>query len=217
MDKKRTHEMLEMMTEWCLGEMHKGKEALCVEEFEKAANIIKDLACAEKDMMEKCLLEKEKDAMEAMERDWDKMPDHEKARYGYDRWRYSSGRFAPKGRGHETSMATATGRSGYMPVDDGPWMDEPWMQGARTATGSDVRYGYSDGRTGRGNTQSNSSNMSRTGTTSRSGFTPEGNPEEYIKETVDTMKEMFAEADPELQGRMVNHFRNMCREFGLSV
>lgn len=215
MDKKRIHSMLETMTQWVESEINsKGKEQVCTEELGEAIDMIKDLAEAEKAVWEKCYYEK---ITEAMEEEKEEIEQWKKSdRMGYDRWRYSSGRFAPTGRGHETSMATATGRSGFMPMDD-HWMDEPWLANSKPIRGTDIRYGYDgdgsnrmDGRTGNGG-------MRREGAQSRSGYTPKENPDEYVKETVDTMKEMFVEADPNLQARMIDQFRKMCREFGLQV
>lgn len=71
-------------------------------EIGAVVDMIKDLAAAEKDCMEACYYESVTGAMEDYERK------------GYDRWRYASGRFAPKGRG----------RRGYDRM-----MDEPWPMG----------------------------------------------------------------------------------------
>lgn len=212
MDKKRIHSMLEKMTEWCLSEMEKGKDQVCTEEMGEAIDMVKDLAEAEKAAWEKCYYESIVEAMEE-EEEWAKKEGH---RMGYDRWRYSSGRFAPKGRGHETSMAEATGRAGFMPMDDGPWPEEYW-RGGRSPWGSDIRYGYDDGRSMRSDNQSNAANRTTSSPTSRSGYTPQEHPEEYVTETLGTMKDIFAGADPHLQEKMITQFRNMCREFGLAV
>lgn len=212
MDKKRIHEMLEMMTSWCLGEMQKGKEQVCTEELGKALDMVKDLASAEKDVWEKCYYESIVEAMEE-EEEWLKKEGH---RMGYDRWRYSSGRYAPKGHGHETSMAKATGRAGFMPMDDGPWPEEYWRDG-KFVGGSDIRYGYDDGRSMRSDHKSDGTEHHPAMPTSRSGFTPQEHPEEYVTETLGTMKDIFAGAEPHLQEKMINQFRNMCREFGLAV
>lgn len=58
-------------------------------ELGEVIDMIKDLASAEKDCMEACYYEA---VTEAMDEDGE-------GRMGYDRWRYASGRFAPKGRG----------------------------------------------------------------------------------------------------------------------
>lgn len=65
----------------------------------EVVDMIKDLASAEESCMEAAYYENVTEAMENYE-------EGDGERMGYDRWRYSSGRFAPKGRGH---------RSGYMP------------------------------------------------------------------------------------------------------
>lgn len=216
MDKKRIHSMLETMTQWVESEINsKGKEQVCTEELGKAIDMIKDLAEAEKAVWEKCYYEK---VTEAMEEEKEELEQWKKSdRMGYDRWRYSSGRFAPKGNGHETSMSTATGRSGYIPIDDGPWPDDTWSTTSKRLIGPHVRYGYDGGRPNRMDNQSNDSGIRRDGATSRSGYTPEENPDEYLNETIGTMKEMFMEAQPDLQDRMIDQFRKMCRDFGLQV
>lgn len=76
------------------------------EEVGALTDMVKDMAEAKKDLWKACYYETIVEAMkeESM---------GEEHRYGYDNWRYSSGRFAPKGRGH---------LSGYMPYLK---MDEP--------------------------------------------------------------------------------------------
>lgn len=212
MDKKRIHEMLEIMTEWCLGEMHKGKEHVCTDELGKAIDMVKDLAEAEKAAWEKCYYAELVEEMEE-EEEWLKKEGH---RMGYDRWRYSSGRYAPKGHGHETSVASATGRAGFMPIDDGPWPEDYWRHG-RNPWGSDIRYGYGDGRPDGRDYKSDGTIHPHAMPVSRSGYTPHEQPEEYVTETLGTMKEIFSASDPQLQAKMIEQFRKMCREFGLSV
>lgn len=136
MDKKRIHEMLEKMTEWSLCEMQsKGKEGVDTKEMGEVIDMVKDLAEAEKAVWEKCYYEK---IVEAMKDEEEEMKIMGLSRAGYDRWRTSSGRFAPKGTGHETSMAVATGRAGYDPKFPNPYYDDPnlWpMQPWATAMG----------------------------------------------------------------------------------
>lgn len=87
-------------------ELHtKGVNELDAKECGEVADMIKDLAEAEKACMEAYYYETVVKAMEgADQEDWDN------ERMGYNARRYSSGRYAPKGRG--------TTRMGYMPDPD---------------------------------------------------------------------------------------------------
>lgn len=96
---KELNELKHDLIEAAKAEMAKGIENVPTEEMGEVVDMIKDLASAEKDCMEAAYYETVTDAMT----DGDE-------RMGYDRWRYASGRFAPKGRG----------TYGYMPpVMDG--------------------------------------------------------------------------------------------------
>lgn len=224
MDKKRIHEMLEKMTDWSLSEMQaKGKEGVDTQEMGAVVDMVKDLAYAEKCVWEACYY---KCIAEAM-----KEEEEEAKRYGYDRWRTSSGRFAPKGTGHETSMAMATGRPGY--DKDIPWYMRPWLDGGDP----NMRLGYSgptwsaDGpREGRPATSGGESGGA--GTSKRDLYqdarryftearTPEAKKErderskEYVCEAIDTMTDIFREADPTLQKEIKNDLTKLMREFGM--
>ena len=113
-----------------------GVECVDTEEMGEVIDMIKDLAQAEKSCMEAAYYEMVCEAMQGEES------------YGYDRWRYSSGRFAPKGRGSVR---------GYLP---------PYMEG-ETLTAEPMGYD-------RGRTRSNGSTYnSADGRTMRYGYTPE--------------------------------------------
>lgn len=82
-------EIKHRLTDWVKTETVKGfNNPEEVEILGEVVDMIKDLASVEKDCMEACYYETVTDAMTEGE-----------GRMGYDRWRYSSGRFAPKGRG----------------------------------------------------------------------------------------------------------------------
>lgn len=232
MDKYRIHEMLEKMTEWCLSEMGKGVECVNTDEMGKAIDMVKDLACAEKDVWEKCYY---KSIVEAMEGAEEERKSYGMDRAGYDRWRYGSGRFAPTGRGHETSMATATGRPGFTdPKRMPPWYMEPWAE-------YDGRMGYtepgmfSDGsRMGKpatgdvrtdGTESRNEPSRRQQYEEARRHFTQSGEmadktkrdqkAKEYVYEAVDTMRDIFQESDPRLQEDIKNDLKKLMREFGM--
>lgn len=87
-------EMKEKLVSWTKEELEKGKE--CVNSYEagQAVDMIKDLADAEKNCWKACYY---KTVIAAMEGEFD---EDDGGMLGYDNWRYSSGRFAPTGRGH---------------------------------------------------------------------------------------------------------------------
>lgn len=95
-------------------EWAKGIENVNTEELGEVVDMIKDLA-------EACYYCSVTDAMDEYEP------------MGYDRWRYASGRFAPKGRG----------TYGYTPEHDS-MMDTPETRDmtARNMNARNIRYGY---------------------------------------------------------------------------
>lgn len=140
--------MKEKLMEWTKQAMAPGPESINTDEMGKVVDMIKDLAEAEKDCWKACYYKLVTEAMEEGEGmpelpEW--MPTD---RAGYDNWRYSSGRFAPKGRGH---------RSGYTPYHMPP----------------DGRMGY-----------------------------PHEDPEMQAEHMINTLKEIWKEADPDLRQRI---------------
>lgn len=126
---KDINEIKHTLVDAVKAEVAMGVQNVDTAELGAVVDMIKDLAEAEKACMEACYYET---VTEAMSDDGEG--------YGYDRWRYSSGRFAPKGRGSRTY--------GYLPgADMRP--DEPreWPMGYRPET--DRRpmpaYGYHEG------------------------------------------------------------------------
>lgn len=112
-------------------EVAKGMKEVDTEELGEVVDMIKDLAEAEKACMEACYYETVTEAMTEAEGG---------ERMGYDRWRYASGRFAPKGRG----------TYGYTPMrmDDSDW---PQVMGANmngTRMDGQTRYGYHEPKEG---------------------------------------------------------------------
>lgn len=120
---KDLNEIKHKLIDWVKTETVKGfNSPEEVEILGEVVDMIKDLASAEESCMEAAYYENVTEAMENYEQDGGE------GRMGYDRWRYSSGRFAPKGRG----------RMGYEPmIMDDP---EPYMNG------KNMRYGYTAGK-----------------------------------------------------------------------
>lgn len=113
---KRIHEMEEKLTEIALCEINKGIECVNTAEMGAVIDMIKDLACAEKEAREAKEMEKEEED-EKKENEYflkmlkEEYGEEEGEKRFYDNYRYkSSGRFAPKGRG---SYMPRIGRRGY--------------------------------------------------------------------------------------------------------
>ena len=102
---KRIHEMEEKLTEIALCEINKGIECVNTAEMGAVIDMIKDLACAEKEAREAKEMEKE-DEDEKKENEYflkmlkEEYGEEEGEKRFYDNYRYkSSWRFAPKGKG----------------------------------------------------------------------------------------------------------------------
>lgn len=96
---------------WVESEIGCGKESVAahIEAFGELVDAAKDLAEMAEKCAKTCYYETVTKAMKESEKgDWD---EEEDGPYGYDHWRYSSGRFAPSGKGH---------RSGYTPYVHSP-------------------------------------------------------------------------------------------------
>lgn len=218
------------------GEFAKGMENVCTQEAGAVIDMIKDLADAKKNCWKAMYY---KSIVEAMEKEKE-MEDlavkmgEATDRMGYDRYRWSSGRFAPKGHGHETSMAEATGRSGFIPwppvygPDGMPMTDS--MGILMTTEGPHIRrMGYPgedhirDGRMNDASARADSHwdryQMARRHYTENQ--TPETRQEmtreakEYLQESVDTIRDIWVQADPELQQKMKKDLLALMREMGM--
>lgn len=102
---KRIHEMEEKLTEIALCEINKGIECVNTAEMGAVIDMIKDLACAEKEAREAKEMEREEED-EKKENEYflkmlkEEYGEEEGEKRFYDNYRYkTSGRFAPKGRG----------------------------------------------------------------------------------------------------------------------
>ena len=164
---KEINEIKHKLIDWVKAETLKGFET--PEEVEilgEVVDMIKDLASAEESCMEAAYYENVTEAMGEGDE-----------RAGYDRWRYSSGRFAPKGRGSY----------GYVP----PYM----MNGDTMGYPRDGRTTTSDGRMTNGSTMA-----------ARMGYTPDamthGKPSERLDAAIDAMGDIWAEADADTKKRM---------------
>lgn len=191
-----------------------GVQNVNTNEAGQVVDMIKDLAEAEEKCWKACYYRSIVKAMEAEEEYVEHMSSEE--RRGYDHWRYSSGRFAPSGRGHYSS--------GYRPMHDGEWADtmhmEPWMS-----------MGYGDGM----QRDHDGQNRSRMDDAGRYGYTPsmrgmkydkytrarrgydehkdahsktqmDESAKEYVVDMAESVREMWRDADPALRKEIKNHF-----------
>ena len=170
---KDLNEIKHKLIDWVKSETVNGfNSAAEVEVLGEVVDMIKDLASAEESCMEAAYYENVTEAMENYETDGGE------GRMGYDRWRYSSGRFAPKGRG----------TYGYTPTPSTVMPMEP------------MGYDRMNGNT------ASTGNMTRTGTRTRMGYTmghtENMEPKERLDMTIDMMGEIWADADSEMKGKM---------------
>lgn len=197
-------------------ELHtKGVDDLDTKDCAEVADMIKDLAEAEKACMEACYYETIVKAMEKADEDDDD------GRMGYNSRHYANGRFAPKGRGT---------RMGYMPdmmmqypyiygyVNDPDFEDnmqnrrmsyQPSGAGNRSQSGSKMGYDDWDRDPDDDPKQSREYNeykrAKRHYTESKSPADKQQMDEHAMKhmnQAIDSFREMWKDADPTMRKRM---------------
>lgn len=220
MDIMRIHEMKETLTEWAKNELEKGKECVCTEEMGQVIDMIKDLASAEKDCYEAKYY---KSIVEAME-------EATEGRAGYDNWRYASGRFAPKGHGHMVGWTTPYVDPYMMqmgpdstPYRMGYYEDQMRDRDMKDADrmGYGGRYSMNSRGTPTGgrmyhssaydNYQMHKRHYTETHDPSHK-MKMEESAKEQLDETVDTMKDIWADADPMLRKKMREELSKLISE-----
>lgn len=127
--------------------------------------------------------------------------DEEEEPMGYNANRYSSGRFAPAGKGHRSS--------GYMMPKEDRLEHEFWMDGMRPMGYSGNRYPYyannMQGDNRYGKTYAEYENARRHYTETKSPEDKSHMDESargHIKESMETMREIWKSADPTLRKEM---------------
>lgn len=189
------HDMIkriENLEEKALSILECGEWNLASEEGGAIVDEIKDLADAKKNCWKACYYEEVVKAMKQAE---------EEPRYGeragYDNWRYSSGRFAPTGKGH---------RTGYIaPLVD--WDEpEPMRMGYSGNMRSSSKYGqtydrYSDARRHYHDTKDPNAKMDM-----------DNSAMEYMGDTIHTFREMWKDADPAMKKKMKMDLTNLVGE-----
>lgn len=167
---------------------------ISIEKVDVATNgqiidMIKDLCEAEEKLWKACYYHKIVEAMEKEGEDGE--------RYGYDPWRYSSGRYAPKGRGH---------RSGYIPEGDPRVWSERSMvdpgdyDGMHRGTYDkyrDARRHYTE--TGKPADKDEMSHHAKM----------------YMTEAMGTFRDIWKDADPEMKTSMKTQVAALAKELGI--
>lgn len=201
--------------------MCSAKEAICkgiqnvdTQEMGEVTDMIKDLCEAEEKCWKACYYHQIVEAMK-------KADEEEKmygGRMGYDNWRYSSGRFAPSGRGRYDP-------AGYTPNEDGqlPWVHDERME--REIWDDTMGYSSSSNRGGSsGNSGNSNGRMGYSGSPrgdryeryyqARMGYHETKDPaakqrmeettREYVCDIADSMKEIWKDADPAMRKEIKN-------------
>lgn len=204
MKSKKLCELKDQLVDIAAMEMAKGCLNVNTHEMGAVIDMIKDLAEAEEKCWKACYYKK---IVEAMEEEAE-----ENERMGYDNWRYSSGRYAPKGRGH---------RSGYRPGEyiDPSMMAEgfgenPWK---RSSKGTDMtQHDYMDANDRMGYSPSPRGEHYERYRNARMGYHEtkdsahkehmDATAREYVVDMAEAVKEMWRDADPNMRKEIKNKF-----------
>lgn len=176
------------------------KDCTDVKTMGEVIDMIKDIAEAEEKCWKSCYYKSIVEAMEEAE-EWEKMEYmDEEGRMGYDNWRYASGRFAPKGRGHKTGHRG--GRMGYVPYyDDGGDMNDHEMWGRNA---DQMKHPYEKWKTTRLGYQSDHDPAKKT--------EMDAAAKEHVLYVADTMKDIWNDADPALRQELKSKLGNLMAE-----
>lgn len=182
--------------------VHGNLETANTKELGEVIDMIKDLAETERNCYEGCYYKAVTDAMDEI--------DPEDERMGYNNRRYSSGRYAPAGRGHMGGYTLPMRQAEYMR----DYLDDP--EGFRNS----VRMGYRE--TGRGMNDSRYGKAYNDYQESRRHFTEthseqskremDAHAHEHVGDTIATIRDIWKSADPELKKKMKADFTNLVGE-----
>lgn len=194
---KKACEMRCLLEDYIYPKLACPEKVMSVEHGGEFIDMIKDLSEVEKNFWEACYYKKMSQGMEPMM--YSDMEENE--RMGYDNWRYSSGQFAPKGRGH---------RSGYMPMDDQYNMGKepfaPMFMDKMMRNGYDG-MGRTDGRYGRAYNDWKQSRRGYSSTHSEADKKEmDSHAKEHISDMLVTFNEIWGDAEPELRKKMLTDF-----------
>lgn len=173
-----------------------GLANLCAETLGEITDMIKDLAEAEEKCHKACYYKKVVEAMEEYE--------DEDGPMGYDHYRYASGRFAPKGKGHYSA--------GYTPMTR--MMDEPDHHMGYPTRDGGMREGRSDygrhydeykkARSGYHDTRSAEDKRRM-----------DEHAKEHMTEAMETMRDIWGGADQTLKQKMKADMTNLVKEMNV--
>lgn len=156
-------------------------DSISIAEAGQVTDMIKDLYQAKKDCYKAKYYEEVAESMKKAEEE----PHYGESRMGYDHWRYSNGEFAPTGHGHV---------SGYKYPPD-TWT-RPWM-----ASGD--RMGYSDRMPKTSYDNYRDARRFYTETHNEEDRKKmEGHADKHIHESIETIKDIWADASPEHKRKM---------------
>lgn len=195
------HEYLRMIKE----ETAKGCLNINTTEMGEVVDIVKDFAETERNCLEAMYYKTVTEAMEA--KDYDPMEPAE--RLGYNNYHYNNGRFAMKNTGHSV---------GYRPyLDQEPYVDEYLnnpnfkenmrmgypMNDMSIMYNNSSRYGrvYDGYRNAKRHYTEHKSNSDK--------MEMEKYSKEYLEDTIDALKEMWADGDPEHRKRIKEHLTQL--------
>lgn len=186
-------------------ELDKDIKQVDTKEASDVADMIKDLSEAEKSCWEACYYQSICCAMAEAEGSEGSM--------GYDNWRYSSGRFAPKGSGHYAGY-------NFPPMSEFPRHPEMIyrMGYGNSGGGNGGSSGGSNSYSGGGRRGYNYDQYSQARRhfheTGDMGHKQEMNEKarEYMAETAESIKEMMIDADPELKKKLKSDLANLLSE-----
>lgn len=207
-------------------ELHtKGVDDLDTKDCAEVADMIKDLAEAEKACMEACYYETVITAMEKADEE-----EEQEGRMGYNAYRYANGRYAPKGRGTRRGYTPEMGMMNPYLYD--PDFEEEMERG---------RLGYQGEGGGRSSNSSQGGNRgsgNRSQSGSRMGYDMDWDPDDdprqsreyneykrakrhyeqtrstadkqkmdehamkHVNQAMDSFREMWKDADPNMRKRM---------------
>ena len=175
-------------------ELHtKGVDDLDTKDCAEVADMIKDLAEAEKACMEACYYETVIKTMEKADEE-----DEQEGRMGYNAYRYANGRYAPKGRGT---------RRGYTPEMGmmNPYLYDPDFEEAMEKG----RLGYQGEDPEDDPRQSREYNEYKR---AKRHYSETKSPEDkrkmdehamkHVNQAMDSFREMWRDADPNMRKRM---------------
>lgn len=149
MDVKHIHETIEKLAEFMYNEACCDLKSVDTNEYGELVDMVKDLAEAEYYARISCAMKKadeeeEEEAkflMKQMKEEYGDEEGERMYRMGYNRSRYSNGRFAPRGRGRSRRM-------GYMPPEMRmPYLEEEYMMDYLDYPDYN-RMGYGNGNSG---------------------------------------------------------------------